>query len=49
MEILHTEEQELVLPKIRSRRNSIQPIDRHINDIDLNGSIYINAGIDSTW
>jgi hypothetical protein len=49
MEILHTEEQELVLPKIRSRRNSIQPIDRHINDIDFNGSIYINAGIDSTW
>jgi hypothetical protein len=36
-------------PKIRSRRNSLQPIDRHINDINIGGSVYINAGIDSTW
>ncbi len=49
MQILDTEHQELVLPKIRSRRNSIQPIDRHRNEIHFNGSIYINAGIDSTW
>jgi len=48
MEIIDNEQQ-LNLPTIRSRRNSLQPIDRHINDIDLNGSIYINAGIDSTW
>jgi hypothetical protein len=33
----------------RSRRNSIQPIDRHINEIHFDGTIYINAGIDSTW
>jgi hypothetical protein len=49
MENLNIEEQELFPPKIRSRRNSIQPIDRHINEIDFDGSIYINAGIDSTW
>jgi hypothetical protein len=41
--------QELCQPQIRSRRNSVQPIDRHINDINIDGSVYINAGIDSTW
>lgn len=49
MEIIPNEQEQLNLPIIRSRRNSLQSIDRHINDIDLNGSIYINAGIDSTW
>ncbi len=49
MEIIPNEQERLNPPIIRSRRNSLQPIDRHINDIDLNGSIYINAGIDSTW
>lgn len=49
METIETTEQILSLPKIRSRRNSIQPIDRHINEIEFDQSIYINAGIDSTW
>lgn len=48
MNIIEKEEI-LSLTKNQSRRNSIQPIDRHINDIQSNGTIYINAGIDSTW
>lgn len=40
MEIVNNAIQELCPP----RRSSLQPIDRHMND-----SIYINAGIDSTW
>ena len=50
MDNISNEQNELSPPKIRSRRNSLQPIDRHINEINhLNHSIYINAGIDSTW
>jgi hypothetical protein len=49
MENLSNEVQVLSPPKVRSRRNSLQPIDRHINDIHIDGSVYINAGIDSTW
>jgi hypothetical protein len=49
MENLNIEPEELCPPKIRSRRNSLQPIDRHINEINIQGSVYINAGIDSTW
>jgi hypothetical protein len=49
MENIDNEQQELCPPKIRSRRKSLQPIDKHINEINIHGSIYINAGIDSTW
>ena len=50
MENLNNDQEEFHIIKLRSRRNSIQPIDRHINEIDTQGSsIYINAGIDSTW
>ena len=30
--------------------STIQPLDRHLSEIDeKDGTIYINAGIDSTW
>lgn len=43
------ENDELTVPKIRSRRNSLQSLDRHKNVLGYQGSTYINAGIDSTW
>jgi hypothetical protein len=32
------------------RSSTIQPLDRHLSEIgEFDGTIYINAGIDSTW
>jgi hypothetical protein len=32
------------------RKSTPQPLDRHLSEIgEFDGTIYINAGIDSTW
>ena len=41
------ETEESTASNVRSRRNSLQPIDRHKDILADHGSIYINAGIDS--
>ncbi|UJR37699.1 hypothetical protein I4U23_030394 [Adineta vaga] len=38
-----------IVRRQKIRKTPAQPLDRHLSEIsDLNGSIYINAGIDST-
>ncbi len=39
-----------VVRRQKIRKSPPQPLDRHLAEIDeFDGSIYINAGIDSTW
>lgn len=39
-----------IVRRQKIRKTPLQPIDRHLAEIgDLDGSTYINAGIDSTW
>lgn len=34
----------------KSRSSPPQPLDRHLSEMgEFDGTIYINAGIDSTW
>lgn len=34
----------------KNRKSPPQPLDRHLSEIgELDGTVYINAGIDSTW
>lgn len=34
----------------KSRSSPKQPIDRHLSEVgEKDGTIYLNAGIDSTW
>ncbi|CAF1499173.1 unnamed protein product [Adineta ricciae] len=47
MENLHPEKQEFT-KNYQIRRKSLQPIDRHRDEIDSQQRIYLNAGIDST-
>ncbi|CAF1499202.1 unnamed protein product [Adineta ricciae] len=47
MENLHPEQQEFTKSN-QIRRKSLQPIDRHQDEIDFQQRTYINAGIDST-
>ena len=36
--------------RLTIREKPSQPIDRHLAELDeSDGSVYINAGIDSTW
>ncbi|UJR29719.1 hypothetical protein I4U23_017268 [Adineta vaga] len=48
MDNLHVEKEEFSLKPNQLRRNSLQPLDRHLNEIYFDQGIYINAGIDST-
>lgn len=38
-----------VVRRQKFRKSPPQPSDRHLAEIESDGSIYINAGIDSTW
>jgi hypothetical protein len=39
-----------VVRRQKFRKSPPQPLDRHLAELgDFDGSIYINAGIDSTW
>jgi hypothetical protein len=39
-----------VVRRQKFRKSTLQPLDRHLAEIaESDGSIYINAGIDSTW
>jgi hypothetical protein len=39
-----------VVRRQKFRKSPPQPVDRHLAEIgEFDGSIYINAGIDSTW
>lgn len=39
-----------VVRRTKNRKAPEQPIDRHLSEIEeFDGTIYVNAGIDSTW
>lgn len=40
----------IIVRRQKTRSPPTQPLDRHLSEVgELDGSIYINAGIDSTW